>query len=100
MPTFEWRYTRRMRFKSGLTIGVAIGYVLGARAGRDRYESIKRGAGSLRRHPAITQLGSQANGLTDLFRSGVASGLEAGSKGLRLVATDEAPLTGVSRSQS
>jgi hypothetical protein len=91
-----------MRFKAGLTIGIAIGYVLGARAGRDRYESIKRGAASVSRHPAIAQLGSQANGLTDLFRSGVATGLEAGSKGLRLVATDEpvVDLTSVSGSDS
>lgn len=78
-----------MRFKTGLTIGVAVGYVLGARAGRDRYESIKRGAASVRRHPAISQIGSQAGGLTDLLRSGVAGGLEASSKGLRLVGTDE-----------
>ena len=79
-----------MRFKTGLTIGIAVGYVLGARAGRERFESIKRGAASARRHPAISQLGSQANGLTDLLRSGVAGGLEASSKGLRLVATDDA----------
>ena len=72
-----------MKFKSGLTIGIAIGYVLGARAGRERYEQIKRGAGAARRHPAVAQLGQQATGLTDLLRSGVAGGLEAGSRTLR-----------------
>ncbi|HEY5650907.1 MAG TPA: YtxH domain-containing protein [Acidimicrobiia bacterium] len=72
-----------MKFKSGLTIGIAVGYVLGARAGRERYEQIKRGAGAARRHPAVAQLGQQATGLTDLMRSGVAGGLEAGSRSLR-----------------
>jgi hypothetical protein len=72
-----------VKFKSGLTIGIAVGYVLGARAGRERYEQIKRGAGAARRHPAVAQLGQQATGLTDLMRSGVAGGLEAGSRSLR-----------------
>ncbi|QKJ20757.1 hypothetical protein [Microbacterium hominis] len=30
-----------MRGKAGLVIGIAIGYVLGTRAGRERYEQIK-----------------------------------------------------------
>ena len=72
-----------MKFKSGLTIGIAIGYVLGARAGRERYEQIKRGAVAARQHPAIAQLGEQATGLTDLVRTGIAGVLEAGSRTLR-----------------
>jgi hypothetical protein len=73
-----------VKFKSGLTIGIAVGYVLGARAGRERYEQIKRGAGAAREHPAVAQLGAQASGLTDLVRTGLAGGLEAGSRGLRV----------------
>jgi hypothetical protein len=72
-----------VKFKSGLTIGIALGYVLGARAGRDRYEQIKRGAVAARNHPAVAQLGQQATGLTDLLRTGIAGGLEAGSRTLR-----------------
>ena len=30
-----------MRFKTGLTIGFAVGYVLGTKAGRERYEQIR-----------------------------------------------------------
>ncbi len=30
-----------MRGKAGLVIGLAVGYVLGTRAGRERYEQIK-----------------------------------------------------------
>lgn len=30
-----------MRGKAGLVVGLAVGYVLGSRAGRQRYEQIK-----------------------------------------------------------
>ncbi|MDY0908321.1 hypothetical protein [Microbacterium sp. CFBP9034] len=36
-----------MRGKAGLVIGIAIGYVLGTRAGRERYEQIKAQAAKL-----------------------------------------------------
>jgi len=37
------------RFRIGLGIGVAAGYYLGARAGRERYEQINRTIGRLRK---------------------------------------------------
>lgn len=36
-----------MRGKIGFVLGAAVGYVLGTRAGRERYEQIKRGAKKL-----------------------------------------------------
>lgn len=36
-----------------LLVGAAIGYVLGSRAGRERYEQIKRWASKLADHPAV-----------------------------------------------
>ncbi len=36
-----------------LTVGAAIGYVLGSRAGRERYEQIKRWAARAADHPAV-----------------------------------------------
>ena len=36
-----------MRGKVGIVVGLAIGYVLGTRAGRERYEQIKEGAQTL-----------------------------------------------------
>lgn len=44
-----------MRGKLVLLIGIGIGYVLGARAGRGRYEQIKRAASRLWGDPRVQQ---------------------------------------------
>lgn len=44
-----------MRGKLVLLVGVGIGYVLGARAGRERYEDIKRVACRFWNDPRVTQ---------------------------------------------
>jgi hypothetical protein len=64
-------------------IGGAIGYVLGARAGRERYEQIRRLAAEVRKHPAVSQLADEAVGVVDAGRYVAAAGLSAGAKGLR-----------------
>lgn len=69
-----------------MIVGGAIGYVLGARAGRPRYEQIVRASRTLRSHPAVAQLADQAVGLVDAGRHAVAGGLSAGGRGLRTVA--------------
>lgn len=71
-----------------MLVGGAIGYVLGARAGRNRYEQIKRWARTLRDHPAYLQLRNQAAAVSDLARTGMAEGLRAGSRQLRDAADD------------
>lgn len=77
-----------MRFRAGLIIGGAVGYVLGSRAGHARYEQIVRWWRRFRGHPAVAQLSDQAVGLVDAGRHMVAGGLSAGSKGLRAAADD------------
>lgn len=75
-----------MRFRAGLIIGGAAGYILGARAGRDRYHQIVRAWQTIRSHPAMAQLTDQAVGLVDAGRHAMAGSLSAGGKGLRAVA--------------
>lgn len=46
-----------MQFRLGLVLGLAIGYVLGAKAGRQRYEQIMQAWGSLADSQPAQQLG-------------------------------------------
>ena len=42
-----------MRFRTGAIAGFAVGYYLGARAGRERYEQLRRVLGALPLGPAV-----------------------------------------------
>jgi len=68
-----------------MLVGAAIGYVMGARAGRERYEQIKRWTVEARKHPAVAQLADQSVGLVDAGRYVAATGLSAGARGLRSI---------------
>lgn len=80
-----------MKLRAGIVIGGAIGYVLGARAGRDRYHQIVRASRKARSHPAVAQLTDQAVGLVDAGRQAVSGGLSAGGRGLRKVGSEKGP---------
>ena len=45
-----------MRFRTGIIVGLGTGYVLGTRAGRERYEQIKRWWRSFTGSPQVQQL--------------------------------------------
>jgi hypothetical protein len=62
--------------------------MLGARAGRERYEQITRWAAEARKHPAVEQLADEGMGLVDAGRYVAAAGLSAGARGLRSVESD------------
>ena len=67
--------------KSSLLIGVAIGYVLGSRAGHERYEQIKSGASRVAHNPAVQSaagraqeaVGQQAAAVADAAKEKVVS---------------------------
>ncbi|MGH8868983.1 MAG: YtxH domain-containing protein [Actinomycetes bacterium] len=56
-----------MMHRAAFLAGAAVGYVVGTRAGRERYESIKRAAGRVMGSPQVqhtaSTLGHQATGL-------------------------------------
>jgi hypothetical protein len=73
-----------MRYKATFIAGLATGYVLGAKAGRVRYEQISRFAASVRNRPIVqgateslgnkaTSLGSKATSLVDSAKSTVSN---------------------------
>lgn len=66
-----------MRYKATFVVGLATGYVLGAKAGRARYEQISRLAASVWNRPivqgATETLGSKASSLVDSAKSTVSN---------------------------
>jgi hypothetical protein len=50
-----------MRFKSGFLVGLSAGYVLGTKAGQERYQQIVDTAGRLRENPSVQRLTGEVN---------------------------------------
>lgn len=76
-----------MRFRTGLVIGLAAGYVLGAKAGTERYDQIAKVAGTVAAAPPVRQLIDETRSLlnsgSDSIRSAVSDGLHSASAGVR-----------------
>jgi hypothetical protein len=62
------------KYRFGFVVGLATGYVLGARAGRDRYEQIMKAARTFAENPTV----QQAAGAVQAQATGLAS--TAGTK--------------------
>lgn len=71
-----------MRGKVLLLVGLAVGYVLGSRAGRERYEEIKRAAGRLWNDPRVQH---QVREVGDFAKDRVPEVVEFLSDGARKV---------------
>jgi hypothetical protein len=56
--------------------GLAVGYVLGSRAGRDKYEQIAAAARKAQNHPAVTQVQQKAKDLLSTAADSAATGTE------------------------
>jgi hypothetical protein len=52
-----------MRGKLGIAVGLAAGYVLGTRAGRERYQQLTASAKRLADDPSVQRLQEELNGL-------------------------------------
>jgi hypothetical protein len=55
MPKLEYKSEAAMRGKILFVFGVALGYVLGTRAGRERYEQIRAGAMKVWNDPRVQE---------------------------------------------
>ncbi|MFC8090990.1 YtxH domain-containing protein [Streptomyces sp. NPDC057301] len=49
-----------MRYRLTFVIGLAVGYVLGTRAGRERYEQLKKSARQVAQNPAVRNTAESA----------------------------------------
>jgi hypothetical protein len=69
-----------MKGKILLVVGVGVGYVLGARAGRERYQDIKRTVGNLWNNPRVQRQVGEAEGFVKDKAPEVAGYLSDGAK--------------------
>ena len=65
-----------MRGKSGLALGLAIGYVFGTKAGRERYEQLSQSAKRLAADPSLQRLQTELSGLFNASRQQAAATIE------------------------
>lgn len=75
-----------MRFIIGLTVGAGIGYILGARDGRERYEEIVAGVSDLIGEEMVAQV-------TAFIDQGTAEIRKAAKEGVDAAASSAAPDT-------
>jgi hypothetical protein len=70
-----------MKGKLGIAVGLAAGYVLGTRAGRERYQQLTASAKRLADDPSLERLQEELNGL---FGNGQRTGGSQGTTVERL----------------
>jgi hypothetical protein len=61
-----------MRFKSGFLVGLGAGYVLGTKAGQERYQQIVDAASKLRENPGVQRLTCEVNRTVSVGKDRVA----------------------------
>jgi hypothetical protein len=65
-----------MRFKSGFLVGLSTGYVLGTKAGQERYQQIvdaaSNAAGKLKENPGVQRLTGEVNKTVSVSKDRVA----------------------------
>jgi hypothetical protein len=76
-----------MKFRTGLIVGLGVGYVLGARAGRERYEQITDAVGKVTENEQVSAIVEQAAQATEIprirVRGAMSNGLRSASESIR-----------------
>ncbi|MCZ7532819.1 MAG: YtxH domain-containing protein [Acidimicrobiia bacterium] len=75
-----------MKFRTGLVVGLGIGYVLGAKAGRERYEQIVALSSKLRSNETIKKAANVAERSTRQPRRIAGDGLVKAADAVRVQA--------------
>ena len=80
----------RMKFKTGLVIGFGAGYVMGSKAGRERYEQIQRWFDGFVSNDQVQRASTKgraaANIATERARGVISEGFDAAARKAREVA--------------
>ena len=71
-----------MRFVTGIVVGAAVGYVMGARAGHEQYERITAVAGSALENEALNQIVA-----VDKVKNMIGTGMATASDAIRNATT-------------
>lgn len=68
-----------MKFRTGFVVGVGVGFVLGARAGRERYDQLKTALDKVRTNESLQRATATADRSTAKVRRAAGQGLVAAS---------------------
>jgi hypothetical protein len=83
-----------MRYRATFAAGLVAGFVIGARAGRERYEQLKKAARRAAEHPAVQQAAgaaaAQAGGLAKSAKAKVTGQVQQRTWGLADTARQKA----------
>jgi hypothetical protein len=72
-----------MKFRTGLIIGLGVGYVLGSRAGRERYDQLKSVVDSVAGNERVRKVAAVAGKSTEGARNLAGTGLVAAGGAVR-----------------
>ena len=72
-----------MKFRTGLVLGLGVGFVLGAKAGRERYDQMKSALDSVRGNETVKRATAVADRSTVKVRRAAGSGLVTASEKIK-----------------
>ena len=76
-------HNHRMKFRTGLIIGLGVGYVLGSRAGRERYDQLKSVVDSVAGNERVKKVAAVAGKSTEGARNLAGTGLVTAGGAMR-----------------
>ncbi len=72
-----------MKFRTGLIVGLGVGFVLGSRAGRERYDQMKAALDAVRSNETVQRATAVADRSTVKVRRAAGSGLVTASEKIK-----------------